>query len=316
MASRSDEPSSKLVVTRRSVSSLATSTSWVIVYESRRIGWPSPTRGDSASSRPFSAIRQWPPKTTSVVDSDGPLPAIAYAAIERPDWPTTRSVRYRLLPIVSLLAERLSRIVAPAIACKAAGRYGHPEVLADLDAHEQRCRFQVGLLRPSASNRRSIPNGTRWPPSSISAGRLRRGRAEPAALVEFLVIGDVLLGDDAPDRAIADHDSAVEQAVAGGDRRPDDDELLAARGRPGDPQDGPNPGVQQRRLAEQVGAGVAGDAQLREEHDVAVGHLLEDADDLGGVGRRVGHRRPGRGAGDADKPILVHGISSTSSGIS
>ena len=38
--------------------------------------------------------------------------------------------------------------------------------------------------------------------------------------------------------------------------------------------------------------------------------LLEDANDLGGVGGRVGDRRPGRGAGDADKPILVH-VSST-----
>ena len=36
------------------------------------------------------------------------------------------------------------------------------------------------------------------------------------------------------------------------------------------------------------------------------GSLLQNADDLGGVGRRVGHRGPGRGAGDADKAILVH----------
>ena len=53
----------------------ATSTSRVIQYESRRIGPPSPTRRDSASSLPFSAIRQWPPKTRSVVDSVGPAPA-------------------------------------------------------------------------------------------------------------------------------------------------------------------------------------------------------------------------------------------------
>ena len=42
----------------------------------------------------------------------------------RPDCPTTRSVRYRLLPIVSLLADRLSKIVAPAIAWKARGGIG------------------------------------------------------------------------------------------------------------------------------------------------------------------------------------------------
>ena len=34
--------------------------------------------------------------------------------------------------------------------------------------------------------------------------------------------------------------------------------------------------------------------------------LIEDANDLDGVGGRVGDRRPGRGAGDADKPVLVH----------
>ena len=34
--------------------------------------------------------------------------------------------------------------------------------------------------------------------------------------------------------------------------------------------------------------------------------MFEQPDDLGGVGRRVGHRGPGRDAGDADKAILVH----------
>ena len=87
------EKPSKLVMARRSVTSLATSTSWVIMYESRRTGPPSPTRGDSARRRPFSAIRQWPPKTTSVVDSDGPAPAMHRLRSPRPDWPTTRSVR-------------------------------------------------------------------------------------------------------------------------------------------------------------------------------------------------------------------------------
>ncbi len=70
--------------------------------------------------------------------------------------------------------------------------------------------------------------------------------------------------------------------------------------------DGPNPGVEQRRLAKEIGAGVARDAQFRVEHDVAAGRLVQDAHDLGGVRRRVGDRGPGRSAGDADKPILVH----------
>ena len=73
--SREANVPSKLVMSRRSDCSLAASTSWVMKYESRRIGRPSPTRGDSARRRPFSAIRQWPLKTTSVVDSEGPAPA-------------------------------------------------------------------------------------------------------------------------------------------------------------------------------------------------------------------------------------------------
>ena len=64
--------------------------------------------------------------------------------------------------------------------------------------------------------------------------------------------------------AVVDHDSTIEQTVAGGNRRPDDDELRAARSRLGDPQDGPNAGVQQRRLAEQIAAGIARDAQFRD----------------------------------------------------
>ena len=94
-----------------------------------------------------------------MVDSDGPQPAIAYAAMQRPDWPTTRSVRYRLLPIVSLLADRLTRIVAPAMACSAAGRDRHPQVLADLDADDH-APVPVGFPARLASNRRSMPNGT------------------------------------------------------------------------------------------------------------------------------------------------------------
>ena len=231
-ASRTTRPSSKLVVTRRSVCSLATSTSWVIAYESRRTGWPSPTRGDSASKT--AVLGDQAMAAEDDVGRRFGRPAAGHRVgrrSHRPDWPTTRSVRYRLLPIVSLLAERLSKTVAPAMAWKRAGRHRHPQVLADLDAHDHAAMSRRRRSAPCASNSRSIPNGTRRPSSSISAGSLADGRAEPSALVEFLVVGEELLGHDAQDRAVADHDGAVEQAVADRNRRPDDDELRAARGR-------------------------------------------------------------------------------------
>ena len=53
-----------------------------------------------------------------------------------------------------------------------AGGHGHPEVLADLDAHDDAATVRHGRLLALASNKRSMPKGTRWPPSSISAGSL------------------------------------------------------------------------------------------------------------------------------------------------
>ena len=50
-------------------------------------------RSDSASSDPFSAIMQWPPKTKSVVDSVGPALAYAYAAMHFPDCVVTSRLR-------------------------------------------------------------------------------------------------------------------------------------------------------------------------------------------------------------------------------
>ena len=65
-------------------------------------------------------------------------------------------------------------------------------------------------------------------------------------------------------------------------------------------------GVDQRRLAEQVGAGVAGEAQLGKDDDVAVGRLLQHADDLTRVGLGIRHGGPDRGAGDAYKTEGIH----------
>ena len=64
--------------------------------------------------------------------------------------------------------------------------------------------------------------------------------------------------------------------------------------------------VQQGRLAEQIGAGVPRDAQLGKQNDVAVGNLLENPDDLRGVGLGIGNRGPNRGTGHANKTKSIH----------
>ena len=61
--------SPKLLVRMRSARSRSRSTSATSRVSSRR------NRGDSSSRVPFSAIRQWPPNTTSVVDSWTPQDA-------------------------------------------------------------------------------------------------------------------------------------------------------------------------------------------------------------------------------------------------
>ena len=112
-------------------------------------------RGDSARSVPFSAIRQWPPKTTSVVDSrdaargvdvagdaaarlaDDELPAIGRLA---DDLVAGRQVEQH-----GRAGQRLER----------ARRNRHPQVFADLDADDdvriaRRGEEQIGAERDIA----------------------------------------------------------------------------------------------------------------------------------------------------------------------
>ena len=209
--------SSKLVVERRSAWSFSTSTSWVIEVgppvDRRRRRRPGGTR---ASSRPFSAIRQWPPKTRSVVDSVGPALAYAYAAMQRPDWPTTRSVRYRPLADRLVARREVQQDVRPGDRLDRAGRDRHPEVLADLDPHDH----------PALGLEQQVDPERDEPAAEVDLpGLAPVGRAEPAALVELLVIRDELLGDDPEDRPVRDRHAAVVQAVADRDRQPDHDQL-------------------------------------------------------------------------------------------
>ena len=59
----------KVLLRSRSCTKRCTSTSAMAIWVSKR------KRSVSASIAPFSAIREWPAQTVSVVDSSGPAPA-------------------------------------------------------------------------------------------------------------------------------------------------------------------------------------------------------------------------------------------------
>ena len=134
-----------------------------------------------------------------------------------------------------------------------------PHVLADLDAetklgHALATEQQVGAER----------NDLR------SDARLFRDRVlcrrEISALIEFTVIGDRCLGDDADHPAAVQHDSAIVQFAVRPDGRAYDDRAIALRRLFGDREQRRVRRVEQRVLREQVRDGIAGHRHLG-EHD-------------------------------------------------
>ena len=111
-------PSEKAVETRRSWYRYSTSISDMISCSSNE------KRLDSAKMTPFSAIKALPEKTRSVVDSPKPLEAYTYPQTQRADCWATSCLRYACLPISSLLAERLTMILAPNMASSELGGTG------------------------------------------------------------------------------------------------------------------------------------------------------------------------------------------------
>ena len=116
-----------------------------------------------------------------------------------------------------------------------------------------------------------MPKGTRNSSTSTSGSLGSTGRLEPAALVVFLVSGQVLFGHDSQDRPVEEHDRAVVQTVADGYRRAHDHQLLSSARCACDLAYGPAGGLQEHGLGEQVGARVARDAELGKHHQIAVG---------------------------------------------
>ena len=90
------------------------------------------------------------------MDSPGPAEAYRYAQTSLADWELTRFLRYLLLPIISLEAERLAITVAPARQCAVLGGSGTHKSSQSSDAtlndgislHSNRIFLLICTARP------------------------------------------------------------------------------------------------------------------------------------------------------------------------
>ena len=189
----------------------------------------------------------------------------------------------------------------PGLRLDRAGRDWHPEVLADLDAHDHGSAL-ASLTREEQVNSERNASARKFDRRRLGTV----GRTEPSALVELLVVGKDLLGHDPQDLSVRQDRRGIEQAVLDRHRQPDYDELLPPFRRPGNAADLPESSLEEGRLAEQIGAGVAREAKLGEQDDVAVLDLVQNPDDLRGIGLGIGNGGPDRDTGHANETESVH----------
>ena len=210
---------------------------------------------------------------------------------------TARLLTHQLPPVLGLGHEvRRSRRVqkhrGPGHGVEAAGWNRRPEVLADLNG-----QGHAGLVRDLEE--KVDPEGAGLATESdLALPRLSR-RGEPALLVVLLVSGQVGLGHHAEDLAVLDDGCRIVEPSLLLDRQTDHHHRRHALGLAAETPEGPlGPCDEGGEAEEEVGAGVAGEAQLGQDqdlHPVLVGseHALHGRV---GVALGVGHadRRAGR----------------------
>jgi len=141
--------------------------------------------------------------------------------------------------------------------CGRRGRLCDPQVLADLKS-EPEIR-QVTASKQQIGAERHLAAAERDRPGLLTGAR---GRREMAQLVEFGVIRNVLLGDDPQDLAALKNDGAVVQGRPVRQGKPDGADDIRVRGLPDQVQQSPVRGLLESLAEEQVGTGIAGQAQL------------------------------------------------------
>ena len=136
-------------------------------------------------------------------------------------------------------------------------RRGHPQILADFHAEREAAAVKHEIL----------PDGDTL---SAEDDRIGRGmaRLEPAALIEFAAVGQMLLRNDAENAPAADGNGTVIQPSADFKRKPDDKRGTNRRGKK-HMKRLPAP-VKQRRMNQQIAASIATQTKLRKNAEIGV----------------------------------------------
>ena len=182
------------------------------------------------------------------------------------------------------------------------GRVGNPEVLADLDRHDERRQVVAGEELPHAKRHVDLAG-------DVDHGRVGRSGREVTPLVELVVGGNVALGHHAEDGAGRDGDGAVVELGVDADGHAEKDEGVVA-GRPrGDLGETGLGGVEKGVLPEEVLAGVSRDAELRQDDDLGAmlgAGIVDPPEDRLDVEGDVRNPNLGRHGRDRHESIL-HG---------
>jgi len=181
-------------------------------------------------------------------------------------------------------------------------RAGNPEILADLRRHDEGGHV---IAREELMGAKRYVKLT----GHVDHGRIGRTRRKVPALVELVVGGDVALGDHAENGTGRDGDGTIVELGVCANGGPQDDECVILGRAGGDLGDARLGGVEKGILPEEVLAGVARDAELRQDDDLGTvldAGLVDPTDDRLDVEGDVGHADLGRHCCDRNESVL-HG---------
>lgn len=176
-------------------------------------------------------------------------------------------------------------------------RDGHPEIFADFDAEDggAGAEEEVG------------PEGDVTEVSEFDELRFGAiGGEEPALFVEFFVVGEVLFRDESEEVTSVKEGGDVVDAGIVTEGKPDDDDGRVGGLGLGEGVEFAKASVEQGRLGEEIGAGVAAEGEFWEEDEIAIGVLLEGLFDGESIGEWIGDGDTWTDGRDAKKIERVH----------